>query len=44
MRNVVGGMTMQEFLEKKDGVDEKIEDEIGVPASNWGVKVTHVLV
>lgn len=44
MRNVVGAMTMQEFLEKKDEIDDRIEKEITIPASNWGARITHVLV
>jgi len=44
MRNVIGNMTMQEFLEKREDIDDKIQAEIGRPAANWGSKITRVLV
>jgi len=44
MRNVISGLTMQEFLEKKDDIDDKIQDQVGPIAATYGARVTHVLV
>lgn len=44
LRNAVGKMTMQQFLEQKEHLAEHIEADISHIAETWGVKVLRVLV
>lgn len=44
LRNVVGKMTVQQFLELQDHLAEQIEAEIAHVAATWGVKVMRLLV
>ena len=44
LRNVVGKMTMQQFLEAKEHLAEQIEGEIAHIAEKWGANVKRVLV
>ena len=44
LRNVVGRMTMQQFLEAKEHLAEQIEGEIAHIAEKWGAHVKRVLV
>lgn len=44
LRNVVGRMTVQQFLERQDHLAEQIEAEIAHIAATWGVKVTRLQV
>jgi len=44
LRNAVGRMTIQQFLELRDHFADQIEGEITHVAETWGVKVNRVLV
>lgn len=44
LRNAVGKMTIQQFLELKDHFSQMIEEEVAHGAASWGVKVMRVLV
>lgn len=44
LRNIVGRMTVQMFLERQDHLAESIEAEISHVADTWGVKVTRLQV
>jgi regulator of protease activity HflC (stomatin/prohibitin superfamily) len=42
MRNVVGGVTLDELLGKRDSVSQKIEQIVDKATDPWGIKVDSV--
>jgi erythrocyte band 7 integral membrane protein len=44
LRGMIGKMTMQEFLEKRDALDKLIKDSMTKVTVNWGVELKRVLV
>lgn len=44
LRNVIGKLTLQEFLQKRDEITEQIALIVKEPAQNWGTEVHRVLV
>jgi len=44
LRNVIGRLTLQEFLQKRDEIAEQVQQIVMEPASNWGTEVHRVLV
>lgn len=44
MRNVIGNMTMQEFLEKRDLLDDQMLSTLEKTVPKWGANVLRVLV
>jgi len=44
LRNAVGRMTIQQFLELRDQFADQIENEISTITENWGAKIIRVLV
>eukprot|EP00331_Platyophrya_macrostoma_P022619 CAMPEP_0176456092 /NCGR_PEP_ID=MMETSP0127-20121128/31065_1 /TAXON_ID=938130 /ORGANISM="Platyophrya macrostoma, Strain WH" /LENGTH=451 /DNA_ID=CAMNT_0017845951 /DNA_START=20 /DNA_END=1378 /DNA_ORIENTATION=+ len=44
LRNVIGGLSLQEMLEDRDAVSERLMEHVTKPAFAWGTEVTRVLV
>ena len=44
LRNVIGRMTLQDMLENREELSEKIMEFVTSPAFIWGAKVTRVLI
>lgn len=44
LRNVIGRMTLQDVLEKRDDLSEQILEHVTIPAFNWGALLTRALI
>ena len=44
LRNVIGRMSLQELLEKREELSENIMEHVTAPAFDWGAKVMRVLI
>lgn len=44
LRNVIGNMSMQQFLENRDHLDDQMLSKVEQTAAGWGLRVTRVLV
>ena len=44
LRNVIGRMSLQDMLEKREELSEKIMEYVTAPAFDWGAKVMRVLI
>ena len=44
LRNVIGRMSLQDMLEKRDDLAEKLTEHVTMPAFAWGAVITRVLI